>query len=450
MIDFCFKHFRRHLVVPAMCTLLAVPSLFAQGGYSGPAVSSRGMGQAGARGSEPISIRPYASVNAVADTGTLAVITDADGKPATISTLYGVEANVGAYGSRLWRATRLGLDYQGNYRHYNSNTFFNGSDHLLQLDYSRQVNRRTGIQLRGAGGTSSRTVGGVFGFQAFDASFLGIPANDIFDNRSYFADVSGSLSRTIGGRNSVNLGAGAFGVRRQSKFLVGVNGYRAMGDFSRQISRRSTIGVGYSYIHVDYPRVFGEADIHSLQANFSRQLGRAWSFSMGVGAFRSDMSGTRTVILDPLIAELLGTAGGREAFNTINVSPMINVGIGWTGRLSAFNVGYMRGANPGNGVLLVNSQEAVNASYTYNVSRKASVSGRFGRSTMKGMGGYGGDFSTYFGGAFFSYVLRDGLQFTSGVDYRKFDSNSSGFNRNGMRAMVGVAYSGGELPISFH
>ncbi len=450
MIDFCLKHFRRHLVVPALGALLAVPALLAQGGYSGPAVSSRGMGQAGARGSEPVTIRPYASVNAIADTGTLAVVTDASGKPASIGTLYGVEANVGAYGSRLWRATRLGLEYQGNYRHYNNNTFFNGSDHLLQLDYSRQVNRRTGFQLRGAGGTSSRTVGGVFGFQAFDPAFLGVPVNDIFDNRSYFADVSGSLSRTIGGRNSVNLGGGAFGVRRQSKFLVGVNGYRAMGDFSRQVSRRSSVGLGYSYVHVDYPRVFGEADIHTLQAMYSRQFGRAWNFSLGAGAFRSDLSGTRAVVLDPLIAELLGTSGGREAFNTINISPMINLSIGWTGRLSAFNAGYMRGSNPGNGVLLLNSQESVSAGYTYTLSRKTSISGRGGLNTMKGVGGYGGEFRTYNGGAFFSYVLRDGFQFTSGIDFRKFDSNSSGFNRNGTRVMVGLAYSGGELPISFH
>ncbi|MBL8215536.1 MAG: hypothetical protein JNK87_32750 [Bryobacterales bacterium] len=433
-----------------MCALLTAPSLFAQGGYSGPAVSSRGMGQAGARGSEPISIRPYASVNAVADSGMLAVITDEKGQPATISTLYGVEANVGVYGSRLWRASRLGVDYQGNYRHYNSNTFFNGSDHLLQLDFSRQLNRRTGFQLRGAGGTSSRTVGGVFGFQGFDSSLLGIPVNDVFDNRSYFTDVSGSLNRTIGSRNSVNLGAGAFGVRRQSKFLVGVNGYRAMGDFSRQLSRRTTIGVGYAYIHVDYPRVFGEADMHSLQGMFGRQIGRAWNLSVGIGAFRTDMAGTRTVVLDPLIAELLGTNGGREAFNVINLSPMLNLGLSWTGRLSSVTVGYMRGASPGNGVLLLNNQESVFSAYTYTLSRRASVSGRAGVSRMKGIGAFSGDFRTYNGGAFFSYVLRDGLQFTSGVDFRKFDSQSSGFNRNGMRAMVGIAYSGGELPISFH
>lgn len=450
MSELCFKHFFRHLVVPAACAFLAAPSLLAQGGYAGPGVSSRGTRQAGARGSEPVSIRPYASVSAVADTGTLGIISDQTGKLATINTLYGVEANVGAYGSRLWRASRLGLDYQGNYRHYNTNSYFNGSDHLLNMDYSRQVNRRTSFELRGAGGTSSRTVGGVFGFQNFDPSQFGLPVSDIFDNRSYFADLSGTLGRTIGSRNTVSVGGGAFGVRRQSKLLVGVNGYRALGSFSRQVNRKTSVGASYSYIHVDYPRVFGEADINSVQLQIGHRLTRTWVANIGLGAFRSDVAGTRTVALDPLVAELLGNNVGREAFNAINTNPMLNLGVGWTGRYSSFAASYSRGASPGNGLLLVNNQESIGADYSYTLSRKASISGRGGRFTNKGIGAYSGSFGTYNIGAFFSYILRDGLQFTSGADYRKFDSNTTGFSRNGTRFMVGVAYSGSDLPISFH
>jgi len=450
MVETCFKHLSTYLVVPALCLLTAAPSLRAQGGYGGPAVSSRGSRQIGARGSDPVTITPFASVNGIADSGILGAVSDENGNLREVGALYGVEANVGAYGSRTWRATRLGLDYQGNYRHYPNNQFWNGSDHLLSMSYGRQLGRRTSFELRGSGGTSSRAVGGVFAFQAPDSSFFGLPFNDIFDNRSYFAETTGSLTRLIGARNAINLGASGFAVRRQSAFLVGLNGYRTFADFSRQISRRTTIGVAYNYNHIDYPRVFGEADMHVVQFLISRQIGRFWQLQGGIGIMRSDFTGTRTITLDPLVAELLGRGTGREAFNTINFNPTYLFSSMYTRRRSEFSVTYNRTAFPGNGILLLNLQENALVNYTHHLSQKAALSGRGGWMEAKGFGGFSGSFSTYNAGTFFSYMLRGGLQFTAAVDFRRFGSNSTSFQRDGVRVQVGIAYAPGELPISFH
>jgi hypothetical protein len=165
---------------------------------------------------------------------------------------------------------------------------------------------------------------------------------------------------------------------------------------------------------------------------------------------RADMTGTQTVTLDPLIAELLGRNTGREAFNTINYNPTYLFAVNYTRRRSLVSANYSRAANPGNGLLLLNLQENALGNYTYNLSQKAALSGRGGWTRAKGFGAFSGSFSSYTAGTFFSYILGGGLQFTSGVDFRHFGSNSTDFNRNGVRLQVGIAYTPGEFPISFH
>ena len=69
-------------------------------GYGGPGVASRGGRAAGSRGSEPVNIRPYINVMGVMDTGLTPVILSSSGDIVNPGNLYGVEASVGAYGSK--------------------------------------------------------------------------------------------------------------------------------------------------------------------------------------------------------------------------------------------------------------------------------------------------------------------------------------------------------------
>jgi hypothetical protein len=382
------------------------------------------------------------------DTGATGVGLDSNGQIVDYGALYGVEANIGAYGSREWRRSRFGLDYQGNYRAYTNNSFLNGSDHFIGMDYTRQVTRKATVQFRGTGGTSSRAVGGVLSNQLLNTGALGIPINDLFDNRSYFADISGSLILQIGARNSVSMGGAGFAVRRQSAILVGLNGTRAFADIARRVSRRTSIGLSYSYFHVDYPRVFGEADSHTAMLQFSRQIGRDWLLSLAGGAFYTDFAGTRTVQLDPVIAELLGQTTGREAFNAINLQSAFMATLARNWRRSALTASYQRGSNPGNGFLLLSRQENLTVSYTYNNGSRLSVGGNGTWWSTTGMGGFAGNFRSYGAGTTLSYRLTEMLFLTSQLDVRQFSSGSSNFNRLGTRVALGLAFSPGELPLS--
>ncbi|HUQ90652.1 MAG TPA: hypothetical protein VM120_03150, partial [Bryobacteraceae bacterium] len=361
--DFGLKH-RGFLLLCVVLALLSGMRLQGQNtpGYEGPAVSSRGMRTAGSRGAEPVSIRPYASVLGVFDNGLLGAGLEPNGDITNPGALYGIEANLGAYGTKSWRKALLGLDYQGNYRYYPNNSFYSGSDHLLSLDYRRQLTRRTSFGLKTTAGTSSRPVGGVFAFGGADPSILGIPLNDIFDNRAYFADIMGSFTMHLSRQNSLSIGGAGFAVRRQSKVLIGLNGQRALAEYSRRLSRTTAIGLDYQFFHVDYPRVFGEADVHSLKITLKRTFGRRWVLALGAGGNRTDFAAIREVTLDPVVAELLGRSSGREAFNAINHSPALNADVMRAFRRSLARISYSRGANPGNGILLLNRMEALSGS----------------------------------------------------------------------------------------
>jgi hypothetical protein len=407
---------------------------------------------AGQRSGEAASIRPFASVNGIYDNGTIGVGLDQNGNIINPGGLWGVEATLGAYGTKAWKVQKIGLSYNGGYRHYTSNSYYNGSDHILALDYARQIGRRHAFMLRTNAGTTSRSLGGLGGLTSLgglDSSFLGVPIYDIFDNRAYFAEIQGMYTLQMGTRNSLTLGASGFAVRRQSKALVGMNGQRASLDYSRRIGRYTAIGVSYQYFHVDYPRVFGEADVNSAMLTFTRAIGRAWTFGLGAGISRTDFTGVRVIQLDPVIAELLGTTSGREAFNSINTTPAIQVNVGRAFRRSSFTAMYNRSANPGNGVILLSRADTANAIYSYHASRKWTISSNFGYSKLSGFGAYTGTYETVGAGVQVGYRFWEDMHFMSGVDIRKNVVTQSDFRRNASRIFAGITYSPGDFPVSF-
>lgn len=428
--------------------LLAAVSAYGQmPGYGGPGVASRGA-QAGNRGTEPVSIRPYANVMGFVDNGMLGVGLTETGELVNPGAMYGVEAGIGAYGSKSWRRSQVGLDYQGNYRHYTKNTFFNGSDHILGLNYTTQATRRVSYQLGVFAGVTSRTVGGNFINGLLAPQFLGTTQFDVFDNRAYFLNATGQTTIQVGARNYVSLSGSGFAVRRRSSALVGLNGQLASGSFGRQVNRKTTLGVQYQYFHVDYPRVFGEADSMMLALQVSRQIGRLWNLTLSAGAIRTDFSGVRVVTVDPVVAELFGVTTGREAFNSINTVPQTTISVSRGLRRGSFSMSYSRGVNPGNGALLLSRQETMGGAYSYNTANKWSFSVTTNYSRFNGLGNYNDRLNFLMGGVIASRQLTDDVHFVSGFDVRRADVSSAVFQRVSTRFSVGFAYSPGELPLS--
>lgn len=453
LVEGAGKHCGGHLIYRLSAVFLTAVSLWGQGGlgYGGPAVSSRGLRQAGARAGEAVTIRPYATVRGVYDNGLISTGLNSRGEIVNPGGLFGVEAQVGAYGAKEWKRTRIGMDYEGLYRHYSRATFYNGSDHMLDMDITRQVTRRSYFRLRGLGGTTSRPVGGLFTFSNVDPSFFGVPSSEIFDSRTYFADVMGQYIVSLDSRNSVSFMGNGFAVRRRSRALIGMNGHRAMGDFSRRITRRTSIGFAYQYLHFDFPRVFGESDIHLTMVQFSRLFSRNWRLSTSFGGYRVDLSGVRQVKLDPLVAALFGQTEGREAFNSVNWLPSGEFNLTREMRRSTLVFSFTSGPSGGGGVFLTSRQQQGGVTFGYRGSEKWSFSVSSGYQTYSGLGAYRGNINTMIGGGLISRRITGDLYLNGSYDFRRFNVDNGivqSFKRNSSRLMGGFTYSPGSIPVS--
>jgi hypothetical protein len=202
------------------------------------------------------------------------------------------------------------------------------------------------------------------------------------------------------------------------------------------------------YYHVDYPRAFGESDVHTMMLVMSRQFGRHWGLRIGAGIFRTDFSGIRTVEVDPVIQELLGIRSGREAFNVINNFPAFSVSFLRNFRRSGFDVTVARLSSPGNGILLMNRNDTVTVNYRINTGDKWSYAFHYGFGQAKGFGVYYTSFRNSTVGSQANYRFAQDMHFTMGLDYRFTGIDHGTYSRNAVRVYGGVTYSPGAIPVA--
>src|SRR5438309_183576 len=120
----------------AVAFTVAAACAFAQ--YGGPSVLSRGAMKTGQDAGLPLGFRYYAGVTGIYDNGLQPVSVGSDGKLVSVDNLYGVEAQMGVTGIRRWAHALLDLNYTAAYRHYNANSYLDGTDQILALEGQRQ------------------------------------------------------------------------------------------------------------------------------------------------------------------------------------------------------------------------------------------------------------------------------------------------------------------------
>src|SRR5436190_11990934 len=99
--------------------------------YEGPTILSRDKSLLGERGGKLIDFRFYGEITGIYDSGLTPVATDKAGALINPGGNYGIEAGFGAVGSRTWRRDQVSVEYRGTYRHYTSNSYFDGIDQFL-------------------------------------------------------------------------------------------------------------------------------------------------------------------------------------------------------------------------------------------------------------------------------------------------------------------------------
>jgi hypothetical protein len=440
---------KKRLIALACCL---ASSALAQlgGGYLGPAVLSSGASGVGNRSGQQMDLRFYAGVNGVYDSSIAPVAINSQGQLLTVPGLYGVEANVGLYGTHSWRTAQLGVDYRGIFREYANDPQYSAIDQFLTLGYSWQESRHLQWQARLLGGILDDALGAIGG-QPISTSPVDVvvaPQSLLFDSRSYYLQGGLDMTYQTSARTSFTAGGQGFEVWRQSAYLVGMEGYSAHGTIEHKLNRTTSVGLTYQRQHYDYPKVFGRADMDVGEVFVGTNLGRLWAFKISAGVFHAEVSGLQSVALNPVIAALLGQATTVQAFYRDDIYPSGSASLTRRFKTASLNFYYSEMVLPGNGVYFTSRGQTGGASYSYTATRKVNLSASGGYYSLSTIGQGIQPYKTYTAGAGFTYTLPWSLHLVARYDYRDEAIEALTYKHTGYRTSLGVTFSPGKVPLS--
>ena len=422
------------------------------GSYLGPQILTRGPGDIGTRAGETVDLRLFAGVNGVYDTGIQPVAVDSSGHLKTVNGLIGEEASLGAYGTHQYKHASLSLDYTGTFRHYQGNNSYDGSDHSLALDFSYQASARLSFDFRQIVGTSSLGSNFAAALPAAPENVVN-PSSIVFDNRTTYLQSTGNATYALSARTSFTVGGNGNLIRRQSQALVGVNGYGGHASLQHSFTRRTTAGVSYDRTHYGYTGGFGQSDINIYSIFLTQAITRNWSVTGSAGVLDAAIQGQQEVLLDPAVAAVLGVSTVTQPFRQRTILPNWNVdtGRGFRGSKNIYlSFGYHRGISSGNGIYLASKMESAIANLSYTGVRKSSFSVNAQYYKLQSIGQNIQPYYQVSAGTSFTYTLTNALHLIALYNQRIYGVSSSTFNGNGYRVAVGISFSPGDIPLSFH
>ncbi len=228
----------------------------------------------------------------------------------------------------------------------------------------------------------------------------------------------------------------------EASYLLSATGDSARADTMYRITRRTTVGVSYSYNNFWYPRGAGQSIFHTMNAVYSWALSRSMQLNAAVGASRLSSSGISTDYLDPQLAALLGQGSVITQYRTVQWISSYSAQFSKNFRRSrSVAVAFNRGLAPGNGLYLTSRQQDFVASGSMIVFRHYYFSTGVGYDSLSAATQNLGQFtSTY---AFFgaSRAMRHGIQANLRFDYRHFDVHNAPLLSNTFRITLGFSWS---------
>ncbi|MGA2270473.1 MAG: hypothetical protein ABSH44_18520 [Bryobacteraceae bacterium] len=423
----------------------AIP-VFAQ--YAGPAVLSRGEAPA-AMSLPQIDFRPFVEFDWVYDTGLTGVGVNSQGQLGNQAS-NGLEFIGGISGVHSWKHTKIGLDYRGSIRHYTQSTYYDSTDQSLMLGIVHQFSRHATLTLSESAGMFSRNFGlpGLPQTVPFDPSTTNVPTTDFFDNRTIYLSTQANLIIQKTARLSFSLGGDAFLTRRRSTALYGNVGATAHGDVQYRLTRRSTVGVNYTFTHFDFIGVLSSTDLHGVSGVYSVRLSRWLEFSGSGGIARAETKFIQNVPVDPAIAALIGTPEGTVVLDRIDYVTTVSARLSRTFPSGVAYLSGGRGVTPGNGLFLTSITNTVTAGYNYTGLRRWSLGASVNYSSSSSIGNVLGSYGGVSGALSASRQIMRNVHGVVNVNARQYSSGDfSRYNRLIYDVRVGVGYSPGAIPL---
>ena len=420
--------------------------------YNGPGVLSEGAGTIGVRSGGSVDLRLFADVTGIYDTGLAPYAFNSKGDVVPINGLYGEEVDFGVYGTHFWRQSTLSLNYSGSFYNFANDSAFDGSTQNLAVGYTYQKSRHVTFDLRQIAGTASIATGGAdvngFGYIPLPGDVVNQPTTLLFDTRTYYVQSTADMNYIQSARTIYTIGGDGFWVRYDAAGLPGLNGYDLHGRIQHRLSKTRTVGAIYSFTHFEFPPIYGQTDMHTVEGFFSLALNRRWTVSITAGIVQTEVQGIQSVPLSPTVAALLGQPFANQAFYSADVFPSGIASLSGTFRRSALQFDYSRTVLPGNGFYLTSRVATADGSYSYTGIHKWNLGASVSYNSMSSIGQGLAPFSMIDGGGGFTYSISRLFHAVGRYDYRHLQVPIAGFPTNSYRVTLGLAFSPGNIPLS--
>jgi hypothetical protein len=430
------------------CTVALASTASAQlSDYLGPGILTGGAESIGNRAGEQVDLRFFADMTGVYDNGLQPVSVNSKGDLVQIGGLYGIEADFGVYGVHSWRTGQLGIDYRGDFRHYFNDSFYDSTNHFLNIGYTYQKSKRLYFDFKGLGGLYSNYLSSVPG-ETSTPAVVTTPSLLLFDDRTYFLQGNAGMTYLLSARASFTVSGQGFTVQRQSSALVSMQGWGARGRFQYKLSRVTSVGTEYDRDHYQYQGLFGYTNSNNYNAFIATQMGRLWTMTLSAGAYQVDTLGLQSVTLSPAVAALLGVSSTLHVFSAENWLPSGRGVLTRKFKDASLTFNYSRSLAPGNGVYLSSRSDNGTVGYSYTGVRKASLGIYGGYSSLSSIGQGIPPFQMYTGGVRTTYNVTRAIHLVAGYDVRQQEIQIAGYRRTSYRASLGIAFSPGAVPLS--
>ncbi len=408
---------------------------------------SRDNGLLAQRGGKLIDLRLYGEITGVYDSALSPAASVQNGGVKALPD-YGVEYGLGLIGSRRWRHAQLSIEYKGKFREYAKDSLFNGSDQFLDLAYNQLLQRHLTFGLKEVAGTTT-VANGEFSYLPLSSTdSFALPANELFDSRTNYAESHVDLVWQKTARLSFDFGAEGFVVRRQFPGLAGLDGYSARAGVAYRLTPRQTVGLTFQHTYFDFQNLFGNAQLQTAAIAYSVSLSRGMDLEVQAGGTRVNTSGLTEVSLDPAIAAIVGQNIALVTFSRVLYVPLADARIVQRFRHASFILGFSGGISPGNGVYLTSRQTAATAGFSYTGAHKFTAALNAGYNRLTALGQTLPLYTNLQGGGGLTYRLSGGTYIELRYDYRHYNTQTFLYKMDSNRVSLGVAFSPGSSPLA--
>jgi hypothetical protein len=421
--------------------------------FAGPAVLSRAYTVNRPINPRDIKWQESFGLGSNFSSGTSGPPAEPGGTPTGSGNIYGSTINASLSGRRLFVHDQLGLVFTGQYqRSYPSYGIYNGPNLTLTMDYTHVISRRLSVTL---GGTATRSSQNSTqqntpidpGTSAANVNIGSSPNIQIFDSTTKQVSTQVDFTWQKSERLSFNLGVGYFAIVRGSS-LIGSAGEQARGDFNYRLTRKTTTGAYYTHGHYVFQTGAGTSNNDTAGLIYSYAFSRSMQLRFRGGLSRTESLGLTTVLLDPMIAQLLGRVSGvvdlYRSYKSTDISAQVVKDFRGERTVS---IAYARGISPGNGVFQASSQETIAASGSMTMMRSYLVRLGGGRDSLSSVSQTLGKYVSENAQLSVGRSFRGGFGANLVLSYRYFDVKGLPVVRNQVFVSSGLTWSpaGGRL-----